>query len=227
MKGKWFRRGWLVFLKYGLVLLIVVGIAWGISFAILYKEVNWVAISALTTLVLAFAAFLAIQQTRETQKRERRDRLLNEIIEWAIDVAKCEYSVFIEEPSLIFTKLYDKDVRAYDIKDKEKLVEGIMQDHRRAWQSRYMNLHRNYQTLDARGEHILSLSTTKDFKSIYNTISMVKTQISGYQDTLWEYMKDIDEKLKKEELENKAKELNTSAVKLIKEATKIQTKDIS
>ena len=98
-------------------------------------------------------------------------------------------------------------MRAYDIKDKEKLVEGIMQDHRRAWQSRYMNLHRNYQTLDARGEYILSLSTTKDFKSIYNTISTVKTQISGYQDTLWEYMKDIDKKSKKEELEKKRKSL--------------------
>ena len=102
-----------------------------------------------------------------------------------------------------------------------------MQDQKRFSLNHYMNLHRNYQSLGTKGEYILSLSKAKYFESIINTVEMVKTQISGYQDTLWEYMKDIDEKLKKEELENKAKELNTSAVKLIKEATKIQTKDIS
>ncbi len=51
---------------------------------------TWLAISAGATFLLALAAFWAIWQNHNLQKRERRDRLLNEIIEWAIDVAKCE-----------------------------------------------------------------------------------------------------------------------------------------
>ena len=101
-----------------------------------------------------------------------------------------------------------------------------MKDNKRTWQSRYMNLHRNYQTLDVRGEYILSLSITKDFKAIINNVGTVKAQISDYEDELWECMKDMDNKARKDKLGNKAKELQTSAVNLIKEATKIKTKDI-
>ena len=49
---------------------------------------EWVVpLSAGTTFLLAIAAFLAIWQNHSLQKRERKERLLNEIIEWAIDVA--------------------------------------------------------------------------------------------------------------------------------------------
>lgn len=47
---------------------------------------------ALATLVLALGAFLAIRQSSNTQRRERKDRLLNEIIEWASNVAKSAIS---------------------------------------------------------------------------------------------------------------------------------------
>lgn len=52
------------------------------------------AISAGITLLLAIAAFSAIWQNHSLQKRERRERLLNEIIEWAEDLAGCS---FLEE----------------------------------------------------------------------------------------------------------------------------------
>ena len=60
------------------------------SFAYFFIQYRGIA-QALTpwaTLLLAIAAFLAIRQTRNIQKAEKRERLLNEIIEWAIDVAK-------------------------------------------------------------------------------------------------------------------------------------------
>ncbi len=193
---------------------------------------NWINLIAAIlvgggTLFLGIMAWRAIRQTRNIQKAEKKERLLNEIIEWAIDVATCENSVSIEEPSLIFTKLYDKDLRAYDIKDKVKLAQGIMQDHKRVWQSRYMNLHRNYQRLDARGEYILSLSDNKDFESIINTVRAVKAQISDYLEILWKYMEDIDDKLQQEKVTEQGKKLNKSAIQLIKEATKIKTRDAS
>lgn len=59
-------------------------------------------LSAGATFLLAIAAFLAIRQTRKLQKRERRDRLLNEIIEWAVEVAKS--SIEPETPDLFDDK---------------------------------------------------------------------------------------------------------------------------
>ena len=221
----WYNGGMKRVLKYALILLISGSVLW--AGKILVDEKNWVAISALATLVLAFGAFWAIMDNRHARIVNRKERLLNEVIQWAIDVATCEYSVSIEEPSSIFTRLHDKDLRAYDIKDKVKLAQGIMQDHKRVWQSRYMNLHRNYQTLDARGEYILSLSDNKDFESIINTVRAVKAQISDYQNGLWEYMKDIDDKSREKKLEDEAKKLQTRAVELIKAATKIKAKDIT
>ncbi|MBA7577120.1 hypothetical protein ES708_18966 [subsurface metagenome] len=41
------------------------------------------------TLFLGIMAWRTIHQTRSIQKAEKRERLLNEIIEWAIDIAKC------------------------------------------------------------------------------------------------------------------------------------------
>ena len=55
----------------------------------------------------------------------------------------------------------------------------------------------------------------------------VKAQISDYLEILWKYMEDIDDKLQQEKVIEQGKELNKSAIQLIKEATKIKTKDIS
>ena len=86
-----------------------------------------------------------------------------------------------------------------------------------------MNLHRNYQSLGTKGEYILSLSDAKYFQNILNIVRTVKAQISDYQDGLWEYMKDIDDKLREKKLEDEAKGLHTRAIELIKAATKIKT----
>lgn len=186
---------------------------------------DWITLAAVV--VALGIGTSSLVQTQKLQKRERRDRLLNEVIEWAVGVATCEYSVSIEKPSLIFTKLYDKDARAYDIKDKAKLARGIMQDHKRVWQSRYMNLHRNYQTLDARGEYILSLSSTKEFESIHNTIKNLTVQICDYSEILLEYIKDIENESQQKIVDTSAKAIHKSAVQLIRGAVKTKTKDIS
>ena len=84
MERKWFRRNWLGFLEYGLGLLIALGIFY--VFVTFYDD--WLAFSAFATLLLALAAFLAIRHSSEQEKRNRKERLLDEIIEWAEDVAK-------------------------------------------------------------------------------------------------------------------------------------------
>ena len=56
---------------------------------------NWINLIAAIlvgcgTLFLGIMAWRTILQTRSIQKEERRQRLLNDIIEWAIDVSKCD-----------------------------------------------------------------------------------------------------------------------------------------
>ncbi|MBA7608654.1 hypothetical protein ES703_15833 [subsurface metagenome] len=43
------------------------------------------------TLFLGIMAWRTIRQTRSIQKAEKRGRLLNEIIEWAIDISTCSF----------------------------------------------------------------------------------------------------------------------------------------
>ena len=73
--------------RYGLGLLIALLIFWG--FYGFIKDDNWLAVSALATLVLALAAFWAIRQNYLLHKRERRERQLNKIIEWATQTVEC------------------------------------------------------------------------------------------------------------------------------------------
>ena len=77
MKMKWF----LGILKYGLVLLIAIVIYWG--FLTLYRDDNWLGISALATLLLAIAAFWVIRQNYIYRKEDRKSQSLNEIRNWA------------------------------------------------------------------------------------------------------------------------------------------------
>jgi len=78
---------WLVgILRYGLGLLIALLIFWG--FYGFIKDDNWLAVSALATLILAIAAFWAIRQNYNFRRQEKKERLLTEIIEWATDVRR-------------------------------------------------------------------------------------------------------------------------------------------
>lgn len=56
------------------------------------------AMVAFGTLVLALVTALHILNSNEQEKRRRRERLLNEIIEWVVDVGKkCEYETDPQE----------------------------------------------------------------------------------------------------------------------------------
>jgi hypothetical protein len=63
------------------------------------------AISAGVTFLLALAAFWAIWQNYHFSKRERRECLLNEIIEWAIEVTRINFGGEIEVKSGISERI--------------------------------------------------------------------------------------------------------------------------
>ncbi len=83
MKTQRFIKKCLKGIQFFLLLLIGGAYVWVITF--LAENGNWVGISALTTMLLAIAAFWTIWDRREQEKRDRKERLLNEIIEWAIN----------------------------------------------------------------------------------------------------------------------------------------------
>jgi hypothetical protein len=59
-------------------------------------ETNWWEVGAAMggsacTLVLAIAAFLTIRDSRNAQRIDRRNKLLKEIVDWAVDILRCEF----------------------------------------------------------------------------------------------------------------------------------------
>ncbi len=105
MKRKWFRRNWLKFRKYVLEVIIAGAVVW--LFVKFYREDNWLAISALATLVLAIAALRAINISSEQkqlladqtqflneqiklQEIQYRENILATILNWLIDIAECK-----------------------------------------------------------------------------------------------------------------------------------------
>ncbi len=76
---------------------------------------------AWATLMLAFAAFMSILHSREQERRRREEGLLNEILQWATDVAQSAISrQTMAKSELWKTKLEHKYSRA-----KSKYIAGV------------------------------------------------------------------------------------------------------
>ena len=184
------------------------------------------AISAGATFLLAIAAFWAIWQNRSLQILERRERLLNEIIEWAIDVAKCGSTVSIQQPQPFYSVLVEKDFLKLSREEKEILLRGLKKDDERIWRSHHMELIFKYQTVDARGEYILNISNFPT-RNIFDKVKEVKDNLKNGIEIYWNYLEDISNESMMNKVIGWEHKLQESAVILIKEATKIKTRDIS
>jgi len=173
-------------------------------------------LSAGATFLLALAAFWAIWQNKRIQKRNRRERLLNEIIEWATNVAKCGI-----EP------------------DTPELSED--KDASKAWPF-LATQERKLETLQLLRAKSVSVTRTaqkigSDLQAaVFDSVEHLRNQIKS----LYEYKRFTQEFKDKKRgtdidfLTTTAKEVITnnkllynSAVKVIEEAIKIKTRDIS
>ena len=105
-------------------------------------------ISAGVTLLLAIAAFWAIWQNHLIQKRERKERLLNEIIEWAVDILSCGHET---EISSVWTGFIMKPQPQEKMRD---ILISLLQD--------------KFRILEARGSYIwrIVLQFGADFQQI-------------------------------------------------------------
>jgi hypothetical protein len=86
---------------------------------------------AVATFLMAVAAFLAIWQNYKFKEKDRKERLLNEVIEWAMDVGKCGFETDEEAPNA---------KAALEGRTDFTLSYGFIKAHRAAFQNGYKNI---------------------------------------------------------------------------------------
>ena len=189
----------------------------------LYKFLDdWaITLGAAVTFMLAVAAFLAILDNRQGRRADRRERLLNEIIEWATDVARCGLEKDLPDTSSITDMNEGKLHLAYStnilaksfqsMRGRNKYITQIAltfgQDLQEAIETLAKDVEKHIKLLD-----ILYAEVTVQFVSVTNN-------------NLAEYMSQIGKTVT--QIGNHKLKLEESANKIIEEACKIKAKDIS
>ncbi len=175
-----------------------------VFFNILWGDPNLAsAIVAFGTLTLALVTGLHIVNSNEQEKHRRKERLLNEIIEWAIEVAKCG----IERHT------------------PELEVEDVGDDEAFSFVSSQYNKLDILQLLRARSEYTKEIAQ-KICPTLREAVNEVTNNLRNQLRILFGFKIDpnpigiIREVIKNNE------QLYTSAVKVIQEAAKIKTKEI-
>lgn len=170
-----------------------------VFFNILWGDPNLaVAIVAFGTLMLALVTAVSIDNSRQQEKRRRKEGLLNEIIEWAMDIAKPKYALNLM--SLASTTI--------SVEDQATVLQLS--------QASYTH------TLIVRGNYIakISLVFTKDLTI---AVEKGKDDLEKHADLIHDW---IDGKTTSEAIGKHDHALGQSANKVIEEAVKIKTKEI-
>jgi len=159
---------------------------------------------AITLIAVTAALYIGIKSLRQTeniQKQERKHRLLNEIIEWAVDILECG-----RVPDMLY------EMRVKDVSKPEELGSVIADDIRYRFNS-----------IKARSSYIgkIVLSFGQDLQ----TAVKVTTEALDRQIELLKQMP--DGKVNPTAVGDHRKILDQSANKVIEEAAKIKTRDIS
>ena len=201
----WYNGGMIRFLKYGAS--VIAGGLYIRAIIFLVNNDNWVGISALTTMLLALAAFWAIRQNYQFRRQEKKERLLNEIIEWATDVAKCSLAKGV----------FDETVPISGLAAEQALPE-------------LLNSVVDFRMARATSVSILNITSeiNPDLKpSVDNLTEEIKKQIK----LLMEYKRKLTPTWSADQVVAKVagnnERIYNLATMLIEEATKIKTRDIS
>jgi len=189
------------------------------------EPAGWIMLAAV--IVALGIGVASILQTQSLQKRERRERLLNEIIDWALEVSSCSsISFFIKHAEI-------KDMWEYNIMAASDLAD-------------------KYDNLEKRSEYISRIASKLE-NSLGNAVGEVVNNIKKRQILLTKSMTvkptfnvnemqrvldiltgkaqtsdGLSEHSKIEiALANNAKALNKSVNNVIEKAVEIKTRDIS
>ena len=179
---------------------------------------NWINLIAAIivgggTLFLGIMAWRTIHQTRIIQKAEKRERLLNEILEWAIDVSKCGTDKGLPDISSI------KDIKELYLFNRTFTI----------------NLMLKFEAMSGKNQYI-SRITSNFGKDLQRAVEALVKDLGLHVKLLDECQHVVadnvpDEVFDKltiavEKMGQHNPELGKSTSKVIEEATKIKTKDI-
>ncbi|MBA7474440.1 hypothetical protein ES707_09793 [subsurface metagenome] len=156
------------------------------------------------TLFLGIMAWRTIHQTRSIQKAEKRERLLNEIIEWAIDIAKCgkeiDLSTLLQIPD-------DKKNIFVPLKMKEMAI--------------------SLGAMEGRNQYISTIALTFG-EDLREAIDILLDSLEEYKELLSTKSEDITDMSEiVEKLDSHDRQLLTATNNVIEETVKIKTRDIS
>jgi hypothetical protein len=162
---------------------------------------DWITLAAV--IVALGIGVASILHTQRLQKRERRERLLNEIIGWAIRAARCGYEERIALPA-VFNK-YTKPKMELEALDAVATTARV---------------------LSIEGSYISNIALAfSDFPNLNLKVTDVVSKLDIVWRQAFKYMQEYPKEHKlpgKKEI----KELRESAQNLIEEATKIKTGDM-
>lgn len=155
-------------------------------------------LSAGATFLLALAASWAIWQNHSLRKKERKERLLNEIIEWAIDVGKCAFEQKYDTVTGVSTEYFMRVSRA--------------------------NTLSRFNVVNARSEYVTNIASVfeKDL-ALHSAVKGVTQKLDDIINIIGAVLegKTTPEKISESEIS-----LYRCVGILTKEATKIKTRDI-
>lgn len=156
---------------------------------------DWITLGAI--IVALGLGLSSLIQTHRLQKRERKERLLDNIIEWAVDMLECEPEVSSEP------------LRA-GVTDQSVVVAFM-----------HLDLLLKYRKVDARSAYVrqIALNFEKDLQSAVNNAA---DKLNAIIELLREHLRTVTE----EEIREHRESLELSALAVIKETTKIKTGDI-
>ena len=172
---------------------------------------DWITLGAV--IVALGIGVASILHTRSLQQKERRERELNEILEWAIGISTCVFSVPYTMPL--------EDIKA---RQDENVLERIVRRHNL---TTYTNLRLKYQTLAKKYIYFEHISH-KYSEELSNSVKELSRQLNIIITNIQQCIKDVNRN-KSENLESlkiDESELHKRADAVIEEATKIKTRDI-
>lgn len=176
---------------------------------------DWIALVAAIlvgggTLTLAFMTWKSIHQTRSIHERERRERLLNEILDWARDVATCAFSI----PAPM---MFEDITAGLETPTVEKMVQ-------RARVTTYTNLRLRYQIAARKSKYIENIASSFS-GNLDDAVKKLSKQLNNVISALQKCSRDLDDISKTENLKRAEDSLRKKADILVEEAVKIKTRD--
>lgn len=158
-------------------------------------------ILALVTALLVFVTYLSVKSGYDRENRDREERLLNEIIEWAVNLMKCSFETGFE------------------------IIPGLSDE--KQWKLSRINWAFRYQAIDAKSEYVKNVASAfKGELTLQANLEKVTEKLKEIIKLLWEYAraKNGEEKSMAEKVNEGENSLWEITNKLIEEATKVKTR---